>query len=272
MTFHQPASRRLPIGDGLELSYAAQGNAGGTPLILLHGYTDSWRSYGPLMAELPASLRVIAVSQRGHGDSSKPETYAVGDFAADVAALCDRLDIDNAVVVGHSMGSLVASRFAIDHPDRVAGLVLIGAFKCGSGNPAIAGLWRDVAALTDPVNERFVHEFQASTLARSVSPAFLTTVIAESLKVPARVWRGALRPLMETDFSGELNRVRARAVVIWGADDPLTDRAEQQTLASLIGGRLIVHQGIGHSPHWEDPQRVAAEVMAFVSELAHTGA
>ena len=271
MVLTQLVSRRLTLRNGVELSYAEQGPADGTPVVLLHGYSDSWRSFAPLMAQLPASFHILAMTQRGHGDSTKPDAYAMRDFAADVAAFCDRVGIERPIVVGHSMGSLVATRFAIDYPERLGRLVLIGAFKTLRGSPAAAALWQGVSELTDPVSERFVHEFQASTVARPVSPAFLTTVIAESLKLPARVWKDVLRPMLDEDCSAELLRIRAPACVIWGAKDGLTDLAEQKTLASLIGGRLIVYPDAGHAPHWEDPAQVADEIAAFVREPAHTG-
>ena len=97
-------------------------------MILLHGYTDSWRSYDRVLPlTCRRSFRVFAVTHRGHGDSSKPEAgYAPADFAADLAAFLDAMRIDSAVIVGHSMGSSVAQRFAIDYPSRTRALVLEG--------------------------------------------------------------------------------------------------------------------------------------------------
>ena len=82
-------------------------------------------SHSLVVALLFALVGVFAVTQRGHGNSSKPETgYAPADFARDVAAFLDAVGLDSAIVVGHSMGSVVAQRFAIDHPARVRALVL----------------------------------------------------------------------------------------------------------------------------------------------------
>jgi pimeloyl-ACP methyl ester carboxylesterase len=78
--------------------------------------------------------------------------------------------------------------------------------------------------------------------------------------------------MLDEDCSAELPRIRALACVIWGAKDGFSDLAEQQTLASLIHGRLIVYHDAGHAPHWEDPAQVADEIAAFVREPAHTGA
>jgi non-heme chloroperoxidase len=157
-----------PVDDGVVLHGAQSRGGGGEPLVLLHGYSDSWRSYLPLMRELPSSMRLVALSQRGHGDSSKPTAaYGTEVMARDLARVMDHLGIARAVVVGHSMGSLVAQRFAQDHADRVSRLVLIGAFASLKGNPGAEALWRDaISTMTDPVPPAFARDFQSSCRCR----------------------------------------------------------------------------------------------------------
>ena len=104
----------------------------------------------------------------------------------------DAIGLPAAVVVGHSMGSMVAQRFAIDHPGRVAGLVLMGGFRTIYRHAGIQEFWDSALwKLADPVDPVFVRDFQIGTLARPISPEFLHTVVSESLLVPARVWRAA---------------------------------------------------------------------------------
>lgn len=267
-----PATIELP--NGLRLPYAESGDPDGMPVLLLHGYTDSWRSFAPLMAALPPHLRAIALSQRGHGEASRPATgYAPGDYAADLAALMRALGLGPALVVGHCMGAQVAQRFALDHPALVRGLVLIGAYRTMRGNPVVQALWEEVAALADPVPPGFAREFQESTLARPVPPAFLDTVVDESLKLPARVWRAALAGLTAAGVPAGLEGIRAPTLLLWGDRDALIPEAEQEALAAAIpGARRVTHAGGGHSPHWEDPARVAAEIAGFAASLAREAA
>ena len=83
------------LSSGLAVSYASIGGRSGPALLMLPGPTDSWRSYAPVLEELPSSMRSIAVSQRGHGDTDKPPTgYRVEDFAHDVPLLLDALGVD----------------------------------------------------------------------------------------------------------------------------------------------------------------------------------
>ena len=122
-------------------STSSRATASGLPVVLLHGYTDSWRSFEPLLPHLPASLRVFAVTQRGHGDAARPaKGYTSGDFASDVAAFLDAFQIPRAVIVGHSMGATVAQQFAVDRPERVLALVLEGAFLPKPGNAGVREL------------------------------------------------------------------------------------------------------------------------------------
>ena len=89
----------VTLGSGLDLSYMEQGDPSGPALVLLPGPTDSLWSYQSVLERIPPSIRTVAVSQRGHGDSDRPPNgYQVGDFAADVVPLLDALRIERAVL------------------------------------------------------------------------------------------------------------------------------------------------------------------------------
>jgi non-heme chloroperoxidase len=257
---------------GLTLPYVEQGDPAGIPIVLLHGYSDSWTSFTRLLEHLPRRFRAVALSQRGHGDAGRPlRCYHPRDFADDLADFMDAIGIDAAVIVGHSMGSLVAQRFAIEHPERVLGLVLVGAFTSLGRNPIIQELWEStVAIMTDPVDPAFVRAFQLSTLATPVPSAFLDLVVAESLKLPARLWREVLAGQMDENVVEELDRIVSPTLVLWGdRDELLPQRREQERLTAAIGNaRLVVYPGIGHALHWEEPVRVAADLASFVQGLA----
>lgn len=222
-----------------------------------------------MLPHLPHSLRVFAVTQRGHGDSSKPDgDYESRVFARDVAGFMDALGIERAVIVGHSMGSTVAQRFAVEYSGRVRALVLVGAFMPRPANAEVRTFFEEVATLKDPIDPGFARAFQQSTLAQPVPPEFLETVVGESLKVPAHVWHAALRPYLTTDFAADLANVTVPTLLVWGDRDTFTGRNEQDALGSAIAtSRLVVYAGAGHSPHWEEPQRFAGQVASFVAEL-----
>src|SRR5262245_34306802 len=113
-----PAIRSIALPGRVTLQYAEQGNPSGVPVLLLHGVTDSWHSFEPVLPHLPEWMHAFALTQRGHGDSERPAAgYGTRDFAEDVSAFAEALGLGPALVVGHSMGSTNGQRFAIDHPE-----------------------------------------------------------------------------------------------------------------------------------------------------------
>jgi pimeloyl-ACP methyl ester carboxylesterase len=258
---------RITTAPGVELDVIQSGAPHGVPLLLLHGLSDSNASMRPMMDALPRGVRVIAVTQRGHGDSSKPAgPYTAKAFVADAVSVLDQMGVRKAVVYGHSMGSIVAQRLALDHPERVAGLILEGAFPGLKGNTAVEAYF-DTALdhLTDPIDPGFLREFQESTMLRPPPPEFVDMVVREAAKLPARAWRQILQDLMALDLGPELAAIRVPTLLLWGDGDTFVGRSDQDRLLAIPGARLVVFEGIGHDPHWEDPLRAAELVALFMA-------
>jgi non-heme chloroperoxidase len=256
------------LSTGVTIPYVEQGDRAGIPLVLLHGITDSWRSFEGLLPLLPRSIRAFALSQRGHGDADRPEGgYRPRDFAADVAAFMDAVGLESAVIVGHSMGSFVAQRFALDYPERVRGLALMGSGATIHRSQEAIEFRNVVSNLQDPIDPEFVRDFQVSTLTRPVPEGLLDMAVSESLKVPARVWRASLDGMFDDDHSSELRRIAAPTVVLWGDGDSLFTRYSQEALlGGIAGAELVVYPGGGHGFHWEDPVPVAEDLTTFASK------
>jgi pimeloyl-ACP methyl ester carboxylesterase len=154
---------------------------------------------------LASSYHVYALDQRGHGDSDRPARgYTMPDFAADVVAFMDAMDLPSATVVGHSMGTFVAQQLALSAPERLAHLVLVGATANPRNSNGVLDLQQAVDALDDPVPAEFVHDFQASTAYQPLPDAFLDRVVAESLKLPARVWQATIAGFLAADYAAQL--------------------------------------------------------------------
>lgn len=266
-----PTIHIVELPNRLKLPYVEQGDPSGVSVLFLHGVTDSWRSFERVLPHLPESIHVFALTQRGHGDADRPATgYRTRDFAADVAAFMDTLGLRQAIIVGHSMGSTNAMRFAIDYPERTLGLVLLGSFATYRGNPVVVEFWETaLSGLTDPIDPALAWEFQQSTLARPVPAPFFDTVVQESLKVPAHVWRAAFQGSLEDDFVSEIGQIKAPTLILWGTRDAFCPRADQEVLLGAIkGARLVVYEGAGHGLHWEEPERFAADIVTFAESFA----
>lgn len=260
------AAQRLALTTGITIEYVTQGADTGVPVILLHGLSDSWRSFEPLLPHLPASIRAYALSLRGHGDSDRPSSaYTMGDMAGDVVAFMDAMRIDTATIVGHSMGARVAMRLAVDHPSRVRRLVLLGAFAPGLPNPALDELQAIVDGLTVSALPVFAREFQESTITRPVASGFVDTMVGESLKLAPATWQAVLGGFLADDVSAQLAAVRMPVLLVWGERDAFVPRRDQDALCAVFpDARLEVYAGTGHALHWEDPARVAADLGALV--------
>jgi non-heme chloroperoxidase len=172
--------------------------------------------------------------------------------------------IEAAVIAGHSGGSYTAQRFALDHPDRTLGLVLIGAFRTVRDNQAVLELHQAVSEVTDPVHPEFVREFRESCVAQPVPAGFMAEVVAGSMQVPARVWKDYLTGLLEAEVPTDSGVIGAPTLIQWGDQDAICHRGDQDgLLAAIPGARLELYRGAGHCPHWEQPERAAAELAAF---------
>ena len=261
-----------PLQTGLTLHYAEQGELTGEAIVFLHGYSDSWFSFSRLLPLLSPEYHAFALTHRGHGDSDKPQCcYTPEDFAADVDAFMEALGIEEATLVGASTGALFAQRVALSYPRRVSRLVLVGAqTPVNEANEVVLGLQEEVRALEDPVPPEFVRAFQEGTLYQPVLQEFLDTVVSESLKLPARVWRDYLEGAVlsiDQDYVLELREIDVPTLMLWGDEDPLFPREEQERLAAAIpGATLKVYPETGHAVHWDRPEWVVLDLEEFMKE------
>lgn len=251
---------------GIDMAYLEQSSRRGKPVLFLHGFTDSHHSFDRNLPSFSDRFHVFALDQRGHGDSSQPDCcYSQADFADDVVAFMDAVGVRRASVVGHSMGSFIAQKVALDHPERVERLVLIGSAPTIAGNPVALDLAAAVDQLTDPIDPEFAREFQASTFFRPIPESFLDTAVQDSLKVPAAIWQQALDGLIAEDHSSDLGRIRAPTLILYGDQDVFLSASDQAELDSAIPrSRLITYPQTGHGVHVELPRAVNRALERFL--------
>ena len=265
MEFPGPRFGDVDLQTGVRLHYAEYGDPAGDPIVFVHGWPDSWFSFSRVLPLLPGHLRALAIDQRGFGDSDRPESgFTIPQFGADVIAFLDALRIARATLVGHSFGSFVTRQAAIAHPQRVAGLVLIGT-GFAKGNPVTRELQQALRDVPDPIPVEFARDFQQSTVHHPVPPEFFAQIVAESMKLPPRLWHLAIDGLLAYDDERDLARIDAPTLLLWGDHDALFSRADQdRMLAALPNARLKVYDDTGHCPNWERPELVAADIAQVV--------
>jgi non-heme chloroperoxidase len=249
------------------MNYVEAGDPKGPALLLVHGYGDSSFSFSRVAPMLDQRYRIVIPDQRGHGDSEKPEAgYEMKNFAADLAALMDALEIRSAIVVGHSMGSFVAMQTALDHSERVERLVLIGTAPKVS-NTVTRELQAAINGLKDPVPMEFIKEFQSAASSPSLPKEFFEGVIGASAKLPANVWKKVIAGIMVPDYTAELRKIRMPVTIFWGEKETIFSREEQEPLLrNLPNAKLIIYPNSGHAPNWEEPEKFAKDLNEILAE------
>ena len=282
MTMHIPFDQVAdePIGtdltlktaslpNGIDLHYAEQGMFTGTPVIFLHGLSDSWHSFESVLSELPQNIHAFAISQRGHGDSEKPHSgYTIKDFAGDIAKFMKLKNLESAYIVGHSMGGMVAQQFALDYPQLTKALVLIDSDAIFNDNAGMPEFFQQSLKLEGAIDKAFMDEFQKSTLSKPIDPHYYNLLVAEGMKVPANVFKAAFAGLMMADFRDDLKKIKAPVLIFWGDKDNMCSlKDEEQLLKGIPHAKFMIYENTGHALHWEQPVRFTNDLVSFISSI-----
>ena len=237
-------------GDGLTLRYYRWGPAAGersrAPIILLHGVTDSALSWQTVAEALAHERPVIALDARGHGGSdwSAEEAYAPDQHFADLATALDALALEEATLVGFSMGGAVATICAAARPDRVARLVIVDAYPAPDLSPGSRRIAQAIAAL---------YEAGGGFLTGGFDPAIARWLRDDLVADAAR--RLDLWPLWEALAVPTL-------VVRGGQSDVLTAAMAAEMIARQPRARLLTLPGVGHQIPAQRPHDLARAILS----------
>lgn len=270
--------RYVDVGDDLDIHLECSGE--GPPLVLLHGFTSSARTWAPLRPALEKQCKVIAVDLPGHGKSSSPpdaDRYRLHRFADDLAHVLDVLSIDRTVLLGYSMGGRAALRFAISHSGRLSALILESASSGIRDESMRDDRVRSDVALAGRIErdglEAFVDYWDSLPLwaTQSSLPAEKRARLREErLSNSARGLASSLRGASagRDVLSGqELSRIDVPTLLIVGE----LDKAYVQHAAVLKNemprAQTLTVSGAGHAVHLEQPDTVASALLAFLAAL-----
>jgi pimeloyl-ACP methyl ester carboxylesterase len=247
----------------------------GAAVVFLHGVGASlytWRKTLEPVAQ--AGFRVIAFDNRGFGDSDKPSTgYGNADYQRLVIALLDSLRVQDAVLVGHSMGGAIAGEVAIRHPQRVRGLVLIGAAGVGIREPLLFRVAR--WPVLGPTILSFRGRGLTARLLKSTyaDPSKVTPADVDQYYAPAtdpRYGRALRAVLREFDFSaleGRLDSVQTATLLIWGEQDRwVPPGVGRRFAAQLLRAAFLTVPHAGHSVQEEAPAETNRLLIRFLTQ------
>lgn len=269
--------RRTVTVGGCRVAYVDVGSSDLPPVVLLHGFGGCWQNWLQTIPRVARERRVIAVDLPAFGGSSVPRDVLTPSYYARVVeALCEALELGRVVLVGNSLGGLVAAIVAGRFPERVDRLVLVAAV----GGAHIARTALDAGPkILSLQTERLLRR---TPLAPKEHP--LTTLVHRPRELGAPLLRAALQPgagkpglplaaigigwqgARHANLDGLLRRITAPTLLIWGREDRLVPVRTAQTFAARIdGAELVVLDDTGHVPQLERPREFNRLLLDFVT-------
>jgi 2-succinyl-6-hydroxy-2,4-cyclohexadiene-1-carboxylate synthase len=276
----RPGVELLEVDAGESLRLHVERSGGGPALLLLHGFTGSAATWGPLRAALGGEWTTLAVDLPGHGRSDAPDDaarYALPRVAAALAEALRVLDVERAAVLGYSLGARTALHFALRHPACVAGLVLESGSP-GVGDPAArAARLASDAALADAIErdgiEAFVDRWERLPLWASqgaLSPDARASLRAQRMAGCPRGLANSLRGAGAGVDPIPIEQLAAQtrpALLVAGALDHTYAALGRAMAAAMPRARFATVPDAGHAVHLEQPATLAGLVGEFLRDL-----
>ena len=293
--------QRVALPTGVELDVAIAGLPTNPAIILLHGFPESHRTWRHQIADLAADHFVLAPDQRGFAKSSKPEgveNYTPDQPVADMIALADHFDLERFTLVGHDWGGAIAWMAALNHPDRVARLIIVNA-----PHPFVfqRSLFDDMAqreasqyitAFRNIEFEKYIESIGLSAffdgsfmrhtdfekvkdekptyLDQWGQPGAMTAMLnwyrASAVQVPAM----DETPERPAFLGGPFPPLKVPTLVIWGMGDKALLPVQLEGLDVLVPDLTVTKlEGVGHFAPWEAPEKVTGAMREWLA--AHGG-
>lgn len=256
--------------NGLTLHYRIEGPLHGPPLVFINSLGTDLRLWDAVVPAFVGRFRIIRFDKRGHGLSDAPPgPYTIRDHVQDLVGLLEHLKIETAILVGISVGGLIAMDYTLQHPQRVTALVLCDtAPKIGT-----AELWRErMAAVSEqglgPLAEKLIERWFTPTFANQ-HPAAYRGYRNMLARMPFAGYIATCAALRDADLREQVAAITTPTLALCGAADISTPPAVlRQLAATLPNARFELISGAAHLPCVEQPVAVVAAVNRFFQDRA----
>jgi len=273
-------SHYADLSDGLRVHYRDQGNSAGPVLVLVHGFGASLHTWEPWVERLGFNYRIITLDLPGHGLTRAPADYQASTqrFVEVVDAVTTQLGVTRFTLGGNSMGGGVAWNYALAHPDKLTGLILVNSGGLPRGEDDRGGPPPLIFALiNNPIAGPLIRDLDNRPLVeRALSQAFVDQSKINDAMVDRYVEMarapGHRGILLSIDQDGaepsRLPEIRTPTLVIHGDTDRLIPvDAGRRFAAEIPGAELVIYPNVGHVPMEEIPDESAAAVAAFLERV-----
>ncbi len=284
-TYTVPHSNFVTLGDEVKIHFADTGPRDAPVVVLLHGFAASLHTWSHWQAKLDDNYRVISLDLPGHGLSRVPENEAISiDYYVEtVDALMDRLDVDRFSLAGSSMGGNVAWQYALQHPDKLDGLVLVDAAGWARSGEESDDAPLVFKLLRVPVARLLMKDLDLSSLIESglrdsfADQTLVTEAMAERYAALSRApgHRDALLSLAAGNETREkasrerLSAINVPTLILWGDKDNLIPVSHASRFEDAIPNAIVtIYKNVGHIPQEEQADQSAADMAAFLDRYA----
>ena len=254
---------------GAAIHYETQGE--GPPIVFIHGLGGTSNVWHAQRITLSRYFKVIVTDLTGSGRSDKtPRTYSLEQWADDSAGLIDHLQLDQAVVVGHSMGTAIVQKFAARHPQKTKAIILAGALV-ELGPPGKEAFAKRAEAVEKEGMIGVADAILAGALSagtRERNPA-LTGMVREMLLAnDPKCYAGHCRALIQGSARADQPNIKCPTLLVVGDQDPVTPLALQRQIAAAIGqARIRIVPNTAHLTMLECPEAFNAAVLEFLATV-----
>jgi pimeloyl-ACP methyl ester carboxylesterase len=247
------------VYDGITLSYFEKG--AGIPLVFIHGALGSKNLWKNQVNALSKQYRVIAFDVRGHGDSTKPEKgYGPKGMLGDLTALLDHLKLDHVVLIGSSMGGVLAQMFCLSNPDRVLALVLVGTLA--------RAYWLSSQEQYSQTNfEEIVEKGVRHWFTNNSIPENFDFALQQAKLSTPNFILHVQEDFGNYDFRNQLQSITQSTLIIVGKEDRTTPPAESEIIKNGIkNSELHIISNSGHLVMLEQPEVFNQIVLEFLKK------
>ncbi|MYX99804.1 alpha/beta fold hydrolase [Streptomyces sp. SID486] len=250
--------------DGATLAYDDEGprDAARTPLVFVHGWTANRHRWDHQTAHFSAERRVVRLDLRGHGESTGAGVRTIEELARDVLALLDHLAVERCVLVGHSMGGMIAQTIALAHPARVERMVLVGSIGRMTYSRG-RGLLMAASTLVP------YRMFVAANIRRAFAPGYPREEVRAHVRASAATPRevvmtlyGAMRAFDVLDRAGEIS---VPTLMVHGYHDVQLPVRQMLRMAGAYPDALVRILDAGHELPLEKPAELTGVLDSFLT-------
>ena len=239
----------------------------GRPVIFLHGWLGSWRYWFPTMERVAENFRTYSFDFWGFGESRRKDTNeSIQNYSDQVIRFLDELGIDRVLLVGHSMGGMVALKTAINHPRRVSRVAAVGAPIVGDSLSWLLKL-TDRPIMADAfARVPWFRRFMFSQFLGETNDPHVHEILDDSVKSSSTTLRNAVGSMWRTDLRPELPRLTVPTLIVHGGRDAIVHPNQADLFDNIPSAEVVVMPESRHFPFLDEADLFNDILLRFLKQ------